>query len=91
MTIPTILTGYRLLLTNIPAWDACGLMNWIEEVSFWLSRLDDSGEMADSDRRRWVLVMAGALQHKTSRPLGLCVVVLNGHIARNLSPGGIRP
>lgn len=91
MTIPTILTSYRLLLPGIQLCDACGLMNWIEEVSFWLSRLDDSGEMADSDRRRWVLVMAGSLQQKTSRPMGLCIGVLNGHISRTLSSGGLRP
>lgn len=89
MTIPTILTSYRLMLPDIQLADAWGLMNWIEEVGFWLSRVDDTGEMEDTDQRRWVLVMAGALQRKTSRPLGLCVGVLQGHIERNRTQGGI--
>ena len=89
MTIPTILTSYRLMLPDIQLADAWGLMNWVEEVGFWLSRVDDTGDMEDTDQRRWLLVMAASLERKTRRPMGLCVQILEHHIVRNRTQGGI--
>lgn len=89
MTIPTILSSYRLMLPDISLADAWAMMNWIEEVCFWLARVDDTGDMDDTDQRRWLLVMAASLERKTSRPMGLCIKVLEHHIVRSRTQGGI--
>lgn len=84
MTIPTILSHYRELLPHINMWDACGLMNWLDEVSFWLARVDEQ------DYQRWMLVMSGALETKVGKPLQLCLGLLEGHVERHLKEKGVR-
>lgn len=89
MTIPTILSGYRLLLPKINLWDANGLMNWVDEVAFWLARLPDNDSMDDLARDRWKLVMAGGLQTKTGKPLSLCLGIVEGHVTQALKERGV--
>ncbi len=75
--LTTILTSYRLLLQSLPCWDAAAFMDWVEEVSFWLARIQDVEAY-----QQWALIFAMDLQQKGGRPLDLCLGVLERHVVQ---------
>jgi len=79
-----ILTSYRRLLRGIPLWDGCALMHWLEEVAFWLSRVQDQAAYG-----KWAFVFASALQTKSGQPLSLCLGILEGQVGKFQREGGV--
>lgn len=79
-----ILTEYRLLLKDIPLWDACGIMNWLEQAAFWLARVRDEEEY-----KLWALRFAMDLHGKAGKPVNLCLGLLEGHVSRSMAEGGL--
>lgn len=79
------LTSYRLILKDIPLWDAAGLMHWLEDVSFWLARVPDDGNY-----HWWALSFAMDLQVKTRKPIEVCLGVLESHIVRAMAAKGVK-
>ena len=85
MSIPSLLSHYRKQLFEIEQDDASALMNWIEEVAFWLARVK-----GETNFKRWLLTMSGALEMKTKAPLALCTGIMEGHVMRAMVAKEIR-
>ena len=64
MTIPDLLDTYRQSISRIQLWDANGLMNWIEDVAFWLARIEETDE-----RKAQTEIFATTLATRVGKPV----------------------
>lgn len=79
----TALKSYYAILKVIPR-DVASLAGWIDEVSFWLARIEN-----EEDFRKWTLVLAYRLAEKGDQPFEWYLNRLQDQVVRAMGFEGL--